>query len=123
MRPDILRCPITPYPGSLHDCWWEGLFSPAITRSHNNHDTVEDGDFSGQIRSQGYQSHGSHWWNGDSPGIWGQKLSVGTTAFIASMASDSKGLCDQRNDNGNDDVTLGEVSSARRTDTRFQSSR
>ena len=29
---------------------------------------------SGQIRSHGYQSHGSHWWNGDSPGILGTEI-------------------------------------------------
>lgn len=31
-------------------------------------------DFSGPIRSQGYPSLGSHWWNGESPRICGQKL-------------------------------------------------
>ena len=51
-------------PAQRKDCRWEA-------------------DFSGQIRSWGYQSHGSHWWNGDSPGIWGQKLSVNTTPLLA----------------------------------------
>jgi len=37
------------------------------------------GDFSVQIRGRGYQSPENHRWNGDSPGIWRQKLSVNTT--------------------------------------------
>ncbi len=44
--------------------------------------TRREADFSGRIRSQGYQSHGNHSWSGGfSQGIWGRKLSVNTTPF------------------------------------------
>jgi hypothetical protein len=47
--------PRTPYPGSLHDCWWEGLL-PTVMQRPWPATIFREGDFSGRISVSGRTS-------------------------------------------------------------------